>query len=56
MVVRTELTTTSGVSVREILNKLRLEAVNAARSLVVWNTNDTTITNRGHTNNVAIET
>ena len=26
------------------------------RSLVVWNTNDTTITNRSHTNNVAIET
>ena len=54
MMVRTELT--GGVSVKDILDKLRLEAFNAGRTLVVWNTNDTTITNRSHTNNVAIET
>ena len=35
---------------------MRLEAVHAARQTVVWNTNDITITNRSHTNNVAIET
>ena len=47
---------TSGVPVKDILKKLRLEAVNAARSLVVWNTNESYITNRSHTNNVVIET
>ena len=54
MMVRTELT--GVVSIKDILDKLRLEAVNAARTLVVWNTNDTTITNRSQTNNVATET
>ena len=54
MIVRSEKT--SGVSVNDILKKLWLEAVNAAISLVVWNTNDSTITNRSQTNNVANET
>ena len=53
LMVRTELT--GGVSVKDILDKLRLEAVNAAKTLVVWNTTDTTITNRSHTTNVATE-
>ena len=35
---------------------MRLDAVHAARQTVVWNTNSITITNRSHTNNVAIET
>ena len=54
MMVRTEKT--SSVSVNDILKRLRLEAVHTARSLLVWNTNESTITNRSHTNNVAIET
>ena len=53
LMVRTEMT--GGLSVKDILDKLRLEAVNAARTLVVWNTNDTMITNRSHTTNVATE-
>ena len=52
--VRAEMT--KGFSVNNMLIKLRLEAVHAAMQLVVWNTNDSTITNRSHTNNVAIET
>ena len=51
--VRTEIS--GGLSLKEILDKLRLEAVNAARTLVVWNTNDPTITNRSHTTNVETE-
>ena len=47
---------TKGFSLNDMLIKLRLEAVHACRQLVVWNTNDITITNRSHTNNVAIET
>ena len=53
LMVRTEMS--GGLSVKDILDKLRLEAVNAARTLVVWNTNDTTITNRSHTANVATD-
>ena len=47
---------TKGFSVNYMLITLRLEAVHAARQTVVWNTNSITITNRSHTNNVAIET
>ena len=54
LMVRAEMT--KGVSVNDMITKLRLEAVHSARQTVVWNTNDSTITNRSHTNNVAIET
>ena len=45
-----------GVSVNDLFTKIRLEAVHAARSTVVWNTNDLVITNRSNTNAVATET
>ena len=54
LMVRAEMT--KGLSVNDMLIKLWLKAVHASRQLVVWNTNDITITNRSHTNNVAIET
>ena len=37
LMVNTEMS--GGLSLKDILDKLRLEAVNAARTLVVWNTN-----------------
>ena len=45
-----------GASVNDLFIKIRLEAVHAARSTVVWNTNDLVINNRSHTNAVATET
>ena len=54
LMVQAEMT--KGFSVNDMLIKLRLEAVHASRQLVVWNTNDITITIRSHTNNVTTET
>ena len=55
LMVRAEVSG-KGVSVNDLFTKIRLEAVHAARSTVVWNTNDLVINNRSHTNAVATET